>query len=187
MKNISYKWEKPKDELKRILEKEKKIYLGNSGLKLMLNNAENYCIYKFLYALRHCEYHLHYTSVYHKLMYSYYLRLKNKWGIRLGIYAWPFSLGEGVLISHAGSILINGNAKVGKNCIFHGENCVGNKGTGSEAPIVGNNVDFGVGSKVIGNITIANNVKIGANAVVIRSCYKEGALLVGVPAREMGN
>lgn len=81
---------------------------------------------------------------------------------------------------------MNGHATIGKNCQFHGNNCVGNKGGNSnEAPTIGDNVEIGVGACVIGNITIADNVRIGANAVVTQSCLHKGATLVGIPAREI--
>ena len=49
----------------------------------------------------------------------------------------------------------------------------------------GDNVDIGVGAKIIGGVTIADNIKIGANAVVTKSFYEEGITLVGVPARKL--
>ena len=91
----------------------------------------------------------------------------------------------GLLIWHYGNIVVNNNAKVGKNCELHGDNCIGNKGYGSDgkAPIIGDNVDIGVGAKIIGDIKIANNVKIAAGAVVIDSCEEENVILAGVPAK----
>ena len=77
---------------------------------------------------------------------------------------------------------MNRGARVGKNCVLHGDNCIGNNGNDNVCPIIGDNVDIGVGAKIIGNVHIANNVKIGAGAVVIKSCEELGAVLVGVPA-----
>ncbi|MCO4605885.1 Serine acetyltransferase [Streptococcus infantarius subsp. infantarius] len=64
-------------------------------------------------------------------------------------------------------------------------NCIGNSGSEKQAPIIGNNVDIGVGAKIIGDVKIADNITIGANAVVTKSCTIEGATLVGVPAKVM--
>ncbi len=51
-----------------------------------------------------------------------------------------------------------------------------------KSPIIGDNVMIMCGAKVLGGITIGNNTRIGANAVVIRD-YKRGyGVLVGVPA-----
>ena len=90
-------------------------------------------------------------------------------------------------IWHYGSIIISGDAQIGENCTFHGQACIGNDGSTESAPRIGSNVDIGVGAKIIGDITIADNVKIGAGAVVTRSCPEPGVTLVGVPARPIGS
>ena len=46
-------------------------------------------------------------------------------------------------------------------------------------------MDIGVGATIIGNITIADNIKIGAGAVVTKSFLTPGVTLVGIPAREI--
>lgn len=70
--------------------------------------------------------------------------------------------------------------------ITHGNNCIGNNRKEDErAPHIGNNVEIGVGAKIIGDIYVVDNVKIGANAVVVKSCFTNGATLVGVPAHEV--
>ena len=46
--------------------------------------------------------------------------------------------------------------------------------------MIGDNVEFGVGSSVIGGIQIANNVKIGAGAVVTKDILEEGVTVIGV-------
>ena len=48
-------------------------------------------------------------------------------------------------------------------------------------PSLKNNIIVGAGAKILGPITIENNVKIGANAVVLHDAAK-GETLVGVPA-----
>ena len=42
---------------------------------------------------------------------------------------------------------------------------------------------IGPGAKIFGPIKIANNVAIGANAVVNKDCLEDNATLAGVPAR----
>jgi serine O-acetyltransferase len=51
------------------------------------------------------------------------------------------------------------------------------------APKIGDHVYIGPGAKVFGDIEIADDVQIGANAVVNKSCMENGAVLVGVPAK----
>ena len=44
-------------------------------------------------------------------------------------------------------------------------------------------MEIGVGAKIIGGVTIADNIKIGAGAVVVSSFYEEGVTIGGVPAK----
>lgn len=170
-------------QLREILNEEKRLYLGKNPRRSMLNASEGWFTFRVLSALRKCEYHQNQKGFFHRLMYSFYLRKKNVLGAKYGIYAWPNSIEEGLYISHLGSILINGNAHIGKNCIMHGENCVGSIGHGSVAPVLGDRVELGVGAKVIGDVYLADGVVVGANAVVTKSCYEKNAVLAGIPAR----
>ena len=97
------------------------------------------------------------------------------------------------LLSHeevptSGSVIVNGFASVGKNCRIHGAVCIGNRGIGQTdeektvSPTIGDNVDIGVGVSIIGDVHIADDTKIGAGAVVVKSCNELGKTLVGVPA-----
>ena len=110
---------------------------------------------------------------------------KNRIGNKLGFYI-PASaeIGKGLLIYHHGEIIINGTAKIGDYAKFHGNNCIGNSGNNVNAPIVGENVEFGFGASAIGNIKINNGTVIGAGAVVVHSTNKENQILVGIPALE---
>jgi serine O-acetyltransferase len=47
---------------------------------------------------------------------------------------------------------------------------------------IGDNVFLGVGSKVVGSVTIGNDVVVGANAVVVDD-LPDGAVAAGNPAR----
>lgn len=53
------------------------------------------------------------------------------------------------------------------------------------APTIGDNVYIGPGAKIFSPITIADGVKIGANAVVCKDCLEPGAVLTGVPVPEV--
>ena len=136
-------------------------------------------------ALRYTEY---YNNIGCKVLYWYWQRTKNIRGVKLGITMWKNIAEPGLRIWHYGSIMINSHARIGRDCQLHGENCIGNKG-GAEmgAPVLGDRVDVGIGAKILGNIYIADDVKIGANAVVTKSCYTKGATLVGIPAKEISH
>ncbi len=157
---------------------EKKLYFSGKKdyLISMLTHEDNYLIWKYLYFLRREE------AASNKLTCYFWRRRKNNLGAKLGIIIYAGTCGKGLRIWHYGSTIISGDAKLGENCTFHGQACIGNNGSSPEAPVIGDNVDIGVGAKVLGNITIADDVKIGAGAVVTRSCLEKGATLVGIPA-----
>ena len=109
-------------------------------------------------------------------------RAKRKTGIEIHPGA---RIGKGLFIDHGVGVVIGETAIIGDNVtLFHG---VTLGGTGKEKgvkrhPTVGNDVIIGAGAKVLGNITIGSNSKIGANAVVLNE-VPENSTCVGVPAR----
>ena len=52
---------------------------------------------------------------------------------------------------------------------------------------MGDNIFIGTGAKIIGEVTIADDVSIGANAVVVKSITEEGTTWGGVPAKKISN
>lgn len=142
-------------------------------------------LYKFIRLLRKTEYYHNSGVGINKILYVYYRRRKNILGMKLGIDIWDNTFDSGLTIYHAGNIVINGKSKIGKNCKLHGSNCVGNNGKNLDCPVIGDNVQIGVGAKVIGGIIIADNIKIAAGAVVVSSFKDTGITVAGVPARRV--
>lgn len=172
-----------REELREILKREGLDYLGigKNRMNKILKLNPDYLIWRFVKALRHAEYHF---NTGHTVRYYLWERRKNRLGAKLGISIWCNTIDAGLRIWHYGSVIVNGSCKIGKNCQLHGENCIGNRGKEDAAvPVIGDNVDIGVGAKIIGDIYIASGCTIGANAVVTKSCHEEGAVLVGIPAR----
>ena len=67
--------------------------------------------------------------------------------------------------------------------MFHGVTLGGTgKEKGKRHPTVGNNVFIGCGAKLLGNITIGDNAKIGANAVILKD-VPANATVVGIPGK----
>ena len=162
-----------------IIAYEKSIYFRSrmDYLTSWITHEDNYLIWRYLYFLRREE------AASNKLFAYYWRRRKNDLGAKLGIIIYAGTCGKGLRIWHYGSTIIGGDAKIGEDCVFHGQACIGNDGTGTAAPVIGNRVDIGVGAKIIGDLTIADDVKIGAGAVVTKSCLEQGATLVGIPAK----
>jgi len=92
-------------------------------------------------------------------------------------------LGRNFKIDHFGGIVISGYAKFGDDCRIRNGVVVGlSRVSDPCAPVIGNRVDIGAGAKLLGAITIGDDVVIGANAVVVRD-VPSGCVAVGVPAR----
>ena len=142
-----------------------------------ITQEDTYLIWKYVRFLRLEE------AAPNKLAAYFWRRRKNHLGSRLGLQIYAGTCGKGLHIWHYGSVIISGEARVGENCTLHGQACIGNDGQGEQAPVIGNHVDIGVGAKIIGGVEIADGVRIGAGAVVTRSCQEKGATLAGVPAR----
>lgn len=92
-------------------------------------------------------------------------------------------IGENLQLPHHGNGVIIDNAVIGNNVIIRPQVIIGKtiKG-GSQAATIGNNVDVGVGAKILGNITIGDNVMIGANAVLVND-VPPNCTVVGIPAK----
>ena len=101
----------------------------------------------------------------------------------LGVAIRPGTdIGPGLYIGHTGVIRIHPNCRVGKNLSIGQLVTIGTKGLGDNGvPMIGDDVYIGSGAKVLGGIVIGNNVRIGANAVVI-SDIPHNCTAVGVPA-----
>lgn len=92
-------------------------------------------------------------------------------------------VGKNFVIDHFGGIVISGYARFGDNCRIRNGVVVGlSRVDDPVAPVVGHNVDIGTGAKLLGRITVGDNVLIGANAVVVRD-VPANHIAVGVPAR----
>ena len=93
-------------------------------------------------------------------------------------------IGKRLFIDHAQGVVIGETAIIGDDVvIFHGATLGGTgKEKGKRHPTVGNNVLIGCGAKVLGNITIGDNAKIGANTVVLKD-VPANSTAVGIPAK----
>ena len=184
-------------DLKRFLKVERALYIPanrSDRWYMYVTHDTQVRIWHFQKRLRISEYWFNnrHRSPLHYLMFLWKYRLKNNAAVKLGIGISENSCDIGLRIYHEGSIVINGHAKIGKNLHLHGRNCIGNRGVEGvdnesnwATPVIGDNVEFGMGASAIGGITIADDTKIGAGAVVVKSSDQIGATLVGVPAKPL--
>jgi len=93
-------------------------------------------------------------------------------------------IGKGFFIDHGMGVVIGETTIIGDNVTLYQGVTLGGTGKerGKRHPTIGDNVVVSAGAKVLGNISIGNNVNIGANAVVIRS-VPDDCTVVGVPGR----
>jgi serine O-acetyltransferase len=107
--------------------------------------------------------------------------------ILLGIHiSIDCTIAPGIYIGHPGCIFI-GATKLGKYCNISHEVTIGigKLQSNTAIPIIGDYVYIGPGAKLFGDITIGNNVSIGANAVVSKT-IPNGAIVMGNPGRIVG-
>ncbi len=93
-------------------------------------------------------------------------------------------IGRRVFIDHGIGVVIGETAIVGDDVTIYQGVTLGGVSTtkGKRHPTVENGVVIGSGAKVLGNITIGANSKIGANSVVIKNVPPDSTA-VGIPAR----
>lgn len=93
-------------------------------------------------------------------------------------------VGNRFFIDHGMGIVIGETAEIGDDCtLYHGVTLGGTSTTeGKRHPTLKNGVVVGAGAKVLGPIEISDNVRIGSNAVVLKS-VTENRTVVGVPGR----
>lgn len=163
---------------------EKERAYARTGLYYFLQIRENEILYKHMRLLRYAEYHKNtcHTLLF-KIAFFRLLRFQNRYSLHIPLN----SCGRGFKIMHLGPVLMNGKATVGEDCTLHTGTAIVAGGTDDEAPSLGNHVVVGVGAKIVGGVTIADYVAVGANAVVTHDVLEESVTVAGVPAKIISN
>lgn len=120
----------------------------------------------------------HPFKYFYMIFYVYY---SYKYGFQI---PYMTNIGEGFYIGHFGTIVINRNAKFGRNCNVAHNVTVGqtNKGIHKGVPTFGDNVWIGTGSVIVGGIEVGNNVLIGPNSYVNFN-VPSNSLVLGNPGK----
>jgi serine O-acetyltransferase len=94
------------------------------------------------------------------------------------------TIGPGFFIDHGMGVVIGETAEVGADVtLYHGVTLGGTSlEKGKRHPTIGDRVVIGAGAKVLGAITIGEDSRIGANAVVVKS-VPANSVVVGVPGQ----
>lgn len=92
--------------------------------------------------------------------------------------------GRGIFIDHAHGVVIGETAIIGNNVTLLHQVTLGGTGkhTGKRHPTIQDGVLLSAGCKVLGNIVVGRNSKIGAGSVVVHAVPPESTV-VGVPGR----
>lgn len=140
--------------------------------------------FRFMFWLRTCSYvrpHPLFRFLIYplaKLMWKHYTY---KFGISIPYTA---EIGPGFYIGHFGGIVVSTLASIGRDVNISQGVTIGlsNRGRRQGAPVIRDRVYLGPGVKVVGAVTIGNDVAVGANCVVTNDIPDHG-VVVGIPGR----
>ena len=93
-------------------------------------------------------------------------------------------IGSEFFIDHGSGVVIGETTIIGDNCTIYSGVVLGGTSLKKEKrhPTIGDNVVIGTGAKILGPITISDNVRIGANSVVVND-VPPNSVVVGVPGK----
>jgi serine O-acetyltransferase len=121
-------------------------------------------------------------------LWKHKLRLLARWlsqwaRLFTGIEIHPGAeIGHRLFIDHGMGVVIGETSVVGDDVTLYQGVTLGGTGKdkGKRHPTLGNGVVVGTGAKVLGNITVGDNCRVGAGSVVLRS-IPDNSTIVGVP------
>jgi serine O-acetyltransferase len=99
---------------------------------------------------------------------------------RTALYLNCSEIGPGLFLQHAWSTGV-GAKSIGRNCWINQQVTIGHVDR-THGPIIGDNVYIHAGAKVLGPIRIGNNVRIGANALVLKDIPDDSVVIGSLPS-----
>ena len=93
-------------------------------------------------------------------------------------------IGRRFFIDHGMGVIIGETAVIGDDCLLYQGVTLGGTGKeqGKRHPTLGHRVVVGAGAKILGNITVGDDTRVGANSVVLRDVPAKSTV-VGIPGR----
>lgn len=183
---------KSKKDLRFYIDEDKKACLrygqGRNVIErlyLYVFPSENMMAFRYMKSLRELEYAINCLKTKNllgKILYLYYKTRNRHYGVKYGINIAPNTVGYGFYIPHiiGGGIILNSKS-IGNYCSANAGVVVGVNHTQDSKPIIGNNVAMNIGCKIVGNITIGDNVTVGPNTVIYKDVPSD-CVVLGVPA-----
>ncbi|MCL2785056.1 MAG: serine O-acetyltransferase [Propionibacteriaceae bacterium] len=94
-------------------------------------------------------------------------------------------IGRRFFIDHGMGVVIGETAEIGDDVLMYHQVTLGGRSRGrfKRHPTIGNRVLLGAGAKLIGPITVGDDVKVGANALVVDD-VAAGTVVVGIPGKK---
>ncbi len=117
------------------------------------------------------------------LFFPYILLYKFSFEWILGMeIPYTLQVGEGFRIFHLHAVVINQQTIIGKHFTLRQSTTIGNKGSGTKSPVIGDYVELGAQVCLIGPIHIGDHVIIGAGSVVVKD-LPANCVAAGNPAK----
>ena len=106
------------------------------------------------------------------------IHLLKSYGCDIGLGC---KIGSGLRIEHPVGIVIGSGVRIGNNFTCSQNVTIGEKYIDSRAkglyPIIGNDVNVGAGAAIIGDITVGDNVTIGAHSLILKNVNKNKTIV----------
>ncbi|MEX1119954.1 MAG: serine acetyltransferase [Terrimicrobiaceae bacterium] len=94
------------------------------------------------------------------------------------------TIGPGLRLYHGTALVVHEKSVIGKNCTLRHCTTIGNRREADDVPVLGDGVEIGCNSVIIGRITVGDGAKIGAGSVVLHD-VAPGDTVAGNPARKL--
>lgn len=144
--------------------------------------TEGQHLWKYNVLLRKTEYYINSKNKIMGMLYKLRLmRYQNKHQIRIPINTFD----KGLKLMHLGPFLVNGKVKGGKDISLHINTAIVAGGSSNGTLVLDDSVLVGVGAAILGDVYLAKNVAVGANAVVNKTFEEENIAIAGVPAKKL--
>jgi serine acetyltransferase len=98
--------------------------------------------------------------------------------------SYKATIGRGLQLHHAIGTVINGATVIGEYCTIRQTSTIGVSRAGGASPRIGNHVDIGSNTVILGDIDIGDDVSIGAGSVVVKP-VPAGDIVAGNPAHSI--
>ena len=143
--------------------------------------------YDAVYMIRYCLLFSQ-KNFFKKYICAHYKKLLvYRYGIHFSVTP-KTQIGKGLFFPHPSSIIIGADVSIGENCTIYQNVTIGGARVGdaqkSKYPSIGADCILYAGSKVLGDIAVADGTKVGANAVLLKNT-EPFSTYAGVPAQRI--